>query len=329
MKKARVILLAVIATIVIVILFAAGESLAPLFLGSVFAYILTPAVTRLEKRGLKRKVALIFIYLTVIIIIFSVLWIGVPYLFSGVLSVQKAVSEYLASLSLELPQSIDSVVTKFGTQLFGYIGNVVSTFFSTIGVVVNIALGLVLSFYMILDREKIKTSLLELIPKSWHKFALNVSRSIDGVLRRFFTGQLTVAAITGTILFAGLLIIGVRQALFLALFAGISGIIPYFGSFLGSIPAVLAAAAQSPRKAVWTVVLFVAAQQIENIYVSPKILGGHVGLHPIVTIMAVIVGGHIFGFGGMLLAVPVCGMIRSVANEIIDTLGQKNNYPPA
>ena len=156
----------------------------------------------------------------------------------------------------------------------------------------------------------------------FRSFALKVTKNIDMILKKFLLGQLGVALIMSLLLLAGLVTLGIKNAVLLAFFAGMFDIVPYFGAFLGAFPAIIVAAVESPKKAIWTAILFIAVQQIEGAYISPKILGNYVGLHPIITIMAVIVGGHMFGIGGMLLAVPACGIIKSIGNEVIDMLSE-------
>ncbi|MDR0405818.1 MAG: AI-2E family transporter [Clostridiales bacterium] len=319
-------LLIAIAIAAAALLFAARESLTPLFFGLAFAYLFSPAVGRLERSGVKRRSALVCVYAIAAALVFAVFWIGIPYLMRGISALQKTLSDYFGNISFEFLKSADGIASRFGAEIFGYIGGAATTLASATVAVVNAALGLALSFYMLLDREKILSALAGLvpagrIPAEWRRFFANVLRSVDAVLRRFLLGQLGVAAVMSGLLFAGLAALGVRYALLLAVLAGVLEIIPYFGAFLGAVPAVAAALAQSPRKAVWTAVLFIAVQQLEGAYISPKILGDYVGLHPIVTIMAVIVGGRLFGVAGMLLAVPACGILRSVAGELIEALG--------
>lgn len=320
----RIIILSSIAALAFIILFIARASLTPLFWGIAFAYVLMPMVKGLEAKGVKRYFALVCVYLIVVMVIFAVFWIGIPFLVSAIKAFQFTLSDYLGGFEMpfNVPGNLESILTQFGTSVFKYIGNAANALVSTISALINIAIGLVLSFYMIVDREKIRESLLRLIPKSWHKFLLNVIRSVDIVVKQFLIGQLGVALVMSALLFAGLAVLKVEHALLLAILGGLFEVIPYFGAFLGAIPAVIIAAIDSPQKAIWTAVLFTAVQQIEGAYISPKILGSYVGLHPIITIMAVIVGGHLFGFAGMILAVPACGIIRSIAGEIVDALEQ-------
>lgn len=320
----RIVLLTVLAVLAVVLVITAGESLKPLFLGIGFAYIFTPAVKQLEEKGFSRRLALICVYVFVTVLIFAVFRIGVPYLISGFISLQKTLTEHFTRTSFAIPQSIDSFITQFGTSVFGYIGNAAATLASTVGIVINIALGLVLSFYMILDSEKIKKAMTGFIPVKGRPFFSFSFKCIDTVLKQFLIGQLGVSLVISVLLYIGLSVLRIKYAMLLALVAGLFEIIPYFGGIMGAVPAVIIALSDSVQKAVWTGVLFFAVQQLEGAYISPKILGNYVGLHPIITIMAVIVGGHLFGFWGMFFAVPVCGIARCIVQEALNVLCDGN-----
>ncbi len=320
----RLVLLCAIASASLIALYFARSALTPLFIGGIFSYLLVYPVRELEKKGVSRLFALSCVYLMVTAVIVAAFWIGVPYLITGLKSLQRTAFDYIGGVNLpfDMPHSLDAVLAQLGDKALGYVGNAAAALTATVGALINIAVGLVISFYLILDRETIRDALLGLIPKGGHRFTANVTKSIGRILNQFLLGQLGVALVVSGLLFAGLTLLRVKNALLLAVFAGVCEIIPYFGAVLGAVPAVMTAAAVSPQKAIWTAILFIAVQQLEGAYISPKILGNYVGLHPIITIMAVIVGGNLFGFAGMLFAVPACGIIKSIAGEIIDTLGR-------
>jgi len=114
----------------------------------------------------------------------------------------------------------------------------------------------------------------------------------------------------GLFTYGGLYLLGIPYALFIGFIAGLFDIIPYFGPVLGFLPAAALALAKSPLTVFWVLVLFVAANQIENAIISPKLIGDRVGLHPLVVIFAVFVGADLMGILGMLLAIPVAAIIR-------------------
>jgi predicted PurR-regulated permease PerM len=324
----RKILLSALGLAILVFFYFARAAFAPLFLGAFFAYIILPAVKALENKGVGRYAALLLVYLIVAFIIFSTFSIGIPHLVVAVESLQKTIIEFLGSFKLPvaIPTNLDDLFLQFHDAIFGYVGKAVITLVSTVSMAINIILGLVLSFYIILDREKIKDTMLSIIPRDWREFAINIAIKSDNVIKQFVRGQLGVALVMSSMLFVGLKFLNIKHALLLAVLAGLLEVVPYFGALLGAAPAVIAAAAHSPQKAIWTAVLFTVVQQIEGAYVSPKILGECIRIHPIIVIMSVIIGGHMFGFAGMIFAVPACGIIKCIGIEIIETLEKKENF---
>lgn len=322
----RKILLSALGIAILVFCYFARAAFAPLLLGGFFAYVILPAVKALESKGAGRRCALLIVYLIVAFVIFAVFSIGIPHLIAAVESLQRTIMDFLKGVRLpvSIPTNWEDIFLQFNDAIFGYVGKAVVTLVSTANLVINIILGLVLSFYIILDREKIRDAMLSVIPRGWREFALNIAARSDKVIKQFARGQLGVALVMSLMLFAGLKALNIGHALLLAVLAGLLEVVPYFGALLGAAPAVIAAAAHSPQKAIWTVALFTAVQQIEGAYISPKILGECIRIHPIIVIMSVIIGGRMFGFAGMIFAVPACGIIRGIGIEIIEALEKKN-----
>jgi len=119
---------------------------------------------------------------------------------------------------------------------------------------------------------------------------------------------------------AGLILLRVKYPVILGVIGGITNVIPYFGPIIGAIPSVAVALLESPLKALWTIILFTVVQQIDNVIITPKIVEGRVGLHPVATILAVLIGGEFFGIIGMLVAVPVAAMLKIIITRIIEAL---------
>ncbi|MDD3765587.1 MAG: AI-2E family transporter [Eubacteriales bacterium] len=320
----RKILFFVICALAAAFMVIARSALRPLYIALVLTYLILPVVKKLERSGVKRIAALVFTYTLLVFIVIAVFWIGVPFLLSGVKSLQKAVSDYLLDIDMpfDIPISFEELIEQFASLGMEYIGGAVNKLISTINFVFNVILGMVLSFYMILDREKIANSLISLVPVGARRRVFNIAGKVDVVLKKFVLGQLAVAASLSAISFPVLLLMRIKYAFILAILLGILEFVPYFGAFLSAFPAVVIAASQSPVKALWVVLAYIGIQQLESVYISPKILGGSFGIHPIITIMSVVVGGHIFGLFGMVLAVPVVGIIQAVIGEIIEALDE-------
>jgi len=162
------------------------------------------------------------------------------------------------------------------------------------------------------DEAKVRESALDLIPDRIEPDLLNILRITDDIFSAYIRGQLLLCLFIGTLATIGLLIAGVDFALLLGLIAGAFEILPFVGPILGAIPALIVAALQSPMTALWTLVVFIIIQQIENLFLVPRIAGESVKLHPALIMVVLVVGGEALGLWGMLLAVPVTAVIRDV-----------------
>ena len=232
---------------------------------------------------------------------------NIPSTFEGVL-------EYL---NIEVEAITDWLFRSSGT-LFSKIGS----FASSLVYLVTIP---VIMFYFMKDGDKIAHGAKKMVLPKWRSWVFPLSEKIDGVLGGFIRGQLLVAFLIGVLSAIALLILGVEYWLILGMLAGIGDLIPYIGPFLGAIPAVFIALTTDPWKAVWVIVAFLIIQQLEGNLISPKIVGHSVGLHPALIIFMLLVGGALWGLVGLLVAVPLAGVIKVLLEAILDWF--KKHYP--
>jgi predicted PurR-regulated permease PerM len=139
---------------------------------------------------------------------------------------------------------------------------------------------------------------------------------LDGLLSSYLRGQLILCVLVGVMATISLVILGVDLALLLGTFAGIFELIPILGPYLGAVPAVLIALLKQPILAVWVALSFFAIQQIENLFLVPRIAGNAVRFHPAVVMVIVVVGAEVAGVWGMLLGVPLAAMVRDVSRYL-------------
>jgi predicted PurR-regulated permease PerM len=199
------------------------------------------------------------------------------------------------------------------------IGSAISNFFLKIksfgSNMINIVLGLILAFYILKDLEYFKELYSKitkaLIKEQKNENLSNLFSDINSILSHFIRGQLLAALIVGILSSIGLSIIRLDFAVLIGMTAGIANIIPYFGPIIGSIPAVIVGLLSGgPVKALLAVIVLFAVQQIDSIFVSPKIVGNSVGLHPVFVMLSLIIGGAYLGLGGMIIAVPIAAIIK-------------------
>jgi predicted PurR-regulated permease PerM len=184
----------------------------------------------------------------------------------------------------------------------------------------DLTLSLIIAYYFIKDSKSFRDGFLSLVPRKWRNGLVNTGREINQILSNFIQGQLLTALIVGILEALGLLLINSKYPFILGLIGGIANIIPYFGPFLGCLPAVALALIESPIKALWTIVIFALVQQIDNAFISPKIIEGKLGLHPLTTILAVLIGGEFFGIIGMLVAVPIFAIIKVILKRSVEAI---------
>lgn len=182
-------------------------------------------------------------------------------------------------------------------------------FGSLAGALSSAALSCILAYYFLAKKEKMLLQAEMLVPCRWRCTAARMCCSMRDELRGYLRSQAIVALCIGVLSAAAFAVIGVRGALSLGLLVGIANSIPYFGPFLGGAPAVLCALTGGIAPAMLVLIALIVIQQIDNIFITPRVTGGATGLSPPAVMLSVLLGGSAFGWAGMLLAVPaVCTM---------------------
>jgi len=183
--------------------------------------------------------------------------------------------------------------------------------------ILNLVLILILTFYLLKDFALVKESLQIMVPRKSRSRTRKILHEIDCSLGKYIRGQLLVSLIVGIATYLSLLFLRVDFALILAIIAGATNIIPYFGPFIGAVPAVIVALLKSPSLAIKTAITFTIIQQVEGHLIAPQVLGKSMGLHPLVVIMALIIGGQFFGILGLVAAVPVVAVTRILIRNLV------------
>ncbi len=193
--------------------------------------------------------------------------------------------------------------------------NITSNLFSAI-------LGLVVSIYLLKDKERfiigIKKILYALVGQNKANNIINFGNLSNKIFSQYIIGKAIDSLIIGMLCFVGLLLLKMRYALLIGIIIGITNMIPYFGPFIGAVPAILITLIYSPINALWVGIFIFLLQQFDGLYLGPKILGDKVGLGPIWIILAVIIGGGTFGVIGMFIGVPVMAIIKIELEKYIN-----------
>ncbi len=305
-------------------------ALFPFVAGMAVAYLLDPVADRLERLGVPRSIASLLIVLVFVLVLAIILVVLVPILIDQVTDLVTRAPAYIDSLRREAAPilkkirssltpgqaaQIDEAIRSHAGDVIGWIGTILSGIVSGGAALLGI-LGLVfimpfVAFYMIRDWDRLVAYIDSLLPKKEAERIRELAREIDERLSGFVRGQALVCLLLGTWYATGLTLVGLDFALLLGVGAGILSIIPYLGNIVGLGTSLLVAVAQFDS---WTRVALVAAvffsgQALEGNFVTPKIVGDRVGLHPVWLLFAVTAGGALLGITGALLAVPVAAAL--------------------
>ena len=176
---------------------------------------------------------------------------------------------------------------------------------------------------MAVDDQAIKKAIRSVLPIDYQPYSMHLINRIQEKIGLWLRGQIFLSLVIFAVSWIGLSILGVKYALVLAVFAGVTEIIPYLGPFIGALPAVFIAFTQSPLLGIITIVLYIVIQQAENYFLVPKVMQKAVGLNPIIIIIAIMIGAKLAGILGVLLAVPVATAISVVVRDIFKAREEK------
>lgn len=314
------------ALVLALILWGLGNTLTPFLIGAGIAYILNPVAGWLERRGLSRTLAVAAITLLVVLI-FAVLLISlIPLAITQTSQLIQAAPGYLdalqAFLSSNFPQlmpadgTMSATMNEAAQRLSDVAGTVIPAVMNSVtgvfGVLMVALLVPVVAFYMLLDWDKMIAAIDALLPREHADTIRDLGGQIDSTLSGFMRGQATVTLILGAFYSVSLMAVGLPFGLAIGIIAAVLSIIPFVGVFVGGVLAIGVALFHFWGEPLWigiVVAIFVFGQVMESNVLQPKIVGGHVGLHPVWLMLALVVFGALFGFVGLVVAVPLAAML--------------------
>ena len=313
-----------------------GEVLTPFIAGMALAYFLDPVADALERLGLPRWLATTIILLTCIGLFIALFLLLLPLLAEQA----RLFVEHLPQQLKRLAILIDSIMPDWLRQALqrttakenidaaalagkaaGWLAGVLKSLISGTAAVFNFLSLLVITpivlFYMLNDWDRMIATVDSWLPRKHADVIRGIARDIDHAMAGFIRGQGTVALIQGTFYAVALVAVGLNFGLLIGLLAGALSFIPYVGATVGGVLSIGMAVVQFWPD--WTMVLLVAAifafgQFVEGNFLTPRLVGDSVGLHPVWMMFALMAFGYLFGFAGLLLAVPLAAAIRVVAS---------------
>lgn len=217
---------------------------------------------------------------------------------------------------------LDELFVKIGKSITPMLNKTVDQVILLTSNLIHFILGSIISVYILKDKEYFKYNFKKItyaiFPTGKAEKVLDIFQEIKNAFSSFFVGKLLDSTIIGIMCFVGCLIMKVRYALLISLIIGITNMIPYFGPFIGMVPAAIITLFYSPFKALWVIIFIFLLQQFDGLYLGPKILGVQVGLKPFWIILSILIGGGFFGVWGMLFAVPTAAVIRTLLGKYVD-----------
>ncbi|MBZ4688041.1 MAG: family transporter [Clostridiales bacterium] len=331
-RRLRILILIIASGLIIYFLYLVKSILPPFIFAIILAYVLNPVIKFIEQHGAKRTYAIIITYLSFILIIFLISFYGFPILLKEMNAFAETIPDYTNQLQemvrnfyrdfqrVEIPESVRQVTNEniqhLEQLLLDSLDKMVNKIWGVFSSLFSIIIAPILTFYILKDSDHISERILNILPTSFRDEFIELWQSIDWVLTKFIRGHLLVAGLVGLASTIGFTIINMKFAILLGIIAGLADLIPYFGPILGAIPAVALALLNSKWQALYVLIVMFIIQQLESNFLSPKILGESVGLHPLVVIFVLLAGGHLFGVLGMLLAVPVAAVGRITINYV-------------
>lgn len=303
----------------IVFLYVIRDILAIFFFVIIIAAALSPIVDRWSKT-IPRILALISLIIIIIGCLMLISWMIFPPLINQISDMGQNFNKNIPETISTLPSServldvLSSQLDKVGTSLSS---GIFKTTTSVINGFIAFVTIMVLVFYILVDKDTMKSFLLEYLPVQKKNEIIETLEKLVHKMGSWVRGQLSLMLIVGLIDGVALGVLGVPYALTLGLWAGLTEVIPYLGPFLGLIPALLIAFAYSETLLIpiLVIVIYALVQQLEANFLVPKVMEKAVGLSPIIIIFAILVGGKLMGVTGVILAVPAAAAISVIIKE--------------
>ena len=316
--------------------------LTPFFWAFSIAYLLNPLMVHIEKRlKTRRIVSILIVYLIVIGFIYLTVTIIAPTITSNVGELLQNMPSYARNTQIWFDNNIqrldlsdnENIINYAHTTLNNILDILTVSLNSTVNLLLNKAIsftssflkmifGFIISIYILKDKEifiqSSKKFLYALFNKSSVNTFLSFGKEVDSIFSRYIIGKAIDSTIIGLLCAIGMSLLDAPYGLLISLIVGVTNMIPYFGPFIGMIPAFFITLLFDPIKALWVLLFVFILQQFDGFYLGPKILGEKVGVSPFWIILAVTLGGGTFGVLGMFLGVPIIAIAKILIERFIE-----------
>ncbi|MED3977386.1 AI-2E family transporter [Priestia megaterium] len=308
----------------------------PIILAGICFYLFNPLVDFLERKGVKRIISILVLYIVIIgalaIIISSVipplknqvdrLIDNIPELTHDVqhavtnLSNNRYVEQGLQSANTDLDKISKDASKHLSKYVSGFSSGIVNFVGTITEIILSVAVLPFILFYLLKDGKNLPSYIVKLLPNRSRSEAKFILADMNHALSAYIRGQIFVAICIGVLLFIGYLIIGLDYALLLAIIAMVTNVVPYLGPIIAIIPAIIIAFITSPFMLVKLAIVWAVVQLLEGKVISPQIMGRSLDIHPITVIFVILTAGNLFGIIGIILAVPGYAVLKVIITHI-------------
>jgi len=301
-----------------------------MFVSLILASAFDPWVDHLQKRRVPRSVAILSIYLGILVCMAGIIYLLIPPLVIEINQLALSFPAYWNTLFGYWQQfqsagsnqfilgQIENTLGDWQSGLGSATGGVVNTVTAFFGGIFSVLLVMVITFYLTIEEQALKRLVRSFIPVKNQPYVTHLINRMQEKIGWWLRGQLLLSFIIFAITYISLTVFGVKYALVLALFAGLTELVPYVGPFIGLIPAAFIALTQSPGLMLIVIGIYVVIQQLENYVIVPQVMQRTVGLNPIVVIVAMLIGAKLAGIIGIVLAVPVTTALSVLLGDVLE-----------
>ena len=307
----------------------------PIFIGLIIAWLFDPLVKWLQGKKVPRIVGCIVVYIVFLSFLTLIIYLIVPSFIGQIKDFIGGIPEILKELKNFVNNFIGNAsgvvsydLSVYKKDIYEYINNIgtsittnlpktlINVFTSVISGGATFILGLMIGFYMLFDFDKLNRNILGVMPKNWRGNAQELMVRVNNSLRGYVQGVLIIMFLVFITQSIGLTLAGLKAPLVFALFCAITDVIPYFGPYIGAIPAVIVGFTMSPVVGVFCIVSIVVVQLLENNFYQPLIMGHTMKLHSVTIMIGLLIFQHFFGIIGMIIATPVIASLKVIITFI-------------
>lgn len=304
----------------------------PVILAGVLYYLVNPLVDWMERKKIPRMLGIAWIFIIIGALIVWGITTLIPIIQEQTFSIIKNWPIYWDNIVTQIDSWLRSdVLSEFQTRLSDFNTNLLSnvseqangvldstfeSIGSVVGAVTNIVIAIItmpfILFYLLKDGKSLPYHVMKVIPSKMRLSTYNLLTEINTQISQYIRGQLVVAFFVGLMFWIGFAIIGLEYAVTLGVLAGFLNLIPYLGSFLATIPAIVIALVDSPSMLIKVLIVFAIEQMIEGRVIQPQILGSNLEIHPLTIIIVLLSAGKIFGIPGVILGIPGYAVLKVI-----------------